>query len=372
MKYRNIGKMDADLSLLGFGCMRFPTKDDGKIDREKAFEMLDCAYKAGVNYYDTAYFYHNGESEVVLGEWLKTIDRDTVNVVTKSPVHLCDSREDFFRKFDEQRTRLGVEVVDFYLLHSLDKTRFDEKVIGFDLLSAMEELQEKGWIKKIGFSFHDEYPVFEEIINSYHWDFCQIQLNYMDINHQAGIKGYELAASKGIAVSVMEPIKGGSLSDVPKEVRARFDTLHPEWSSSSWAIRWVASLPNVMVILSGMSAMEHVIDNLNTVETFEPLTKEELGIVEEAGGIYRSRTKVPCTACQYCMPCVAGVKIPSVFTRYNTAFIYDDVPRAKSSYMMMSPKTQAHNCIECGACIEKCPQHINIPEELKKAAELFK
>jgi len=370
MKYRNLEKGKEEISLLGFGCMRFPKTEGTKIDRKKAFEMLDYAYKAGVNYYDTAYFYHDGDSEVLLGEWLKTIDRSTVNVVTKSPVFLCKTREDFYRIFDEQREKVGVEYFDFYLLHALDKARFEQS-LDFDLFGALDDLKARGLIRKAGFSFHDEYPVFEEILNAYDWDFCQIQLNYMDIEHQAGLKGYHLATEKGIPVIIMEPIKGGLLSDVPEEIREQFDVLHPEWSDSSWAMRWISSFPNVLTVLSGMSTMEHVKDNILTTETFEPMTDEELQVVEAAGELFRKRTKISCTGCNYCMPCPFNVKIPNNFKNYNTAFIYDDVERAKGSYQFMDEKVRANHCMECGVCVDKCPQHIDIPSELKRVSELF-
>lgn len=349
------------LSLLGFGCMRMPETAPGSIDRKKAFEMLDAAYDAGVNYYDTAYPYHAGDSEVMLGEWLRTKPRESLYVASKFPVWKASCREDFFTIFEEQRQKLGVETIDFYLLHALNAQR-EETLLQWDLFSAAEELRAQGKIRYLGFSFHDEYPVFERLLERADWDFCQLQLNYMDTDVQAGIRGYQLAAEKGIPVMVMEPVKGGSLANPPQDVQRVFQALHPDWSGASWALRWVVSLENVAVILSGMSTLQQVEDNLNTFACAEPLTEEEKRAVEQAAAIYRSRVRVPCTGCAYCMPCPAGVNIPEIFKIYNHASVYDMQQQGKGNYRQLDDKQKAAHCVKCGKCVKACPQKIAIPE----------
>lgn len=368
MEYRN--SKIGEVSLLGFGCMRFPETEDYSIDKEAVFKMLDYAYQNGVNYYDTAYPYLHRQSEGLLGEWLQTKERSTLFVATKSPVWLVEKHEDYYTYLEEQLTKLQTDYIDFYLLHALTKERF-ESLKKYDVFSFLDEMKAKGVIKQVGFSFHDDYEVFEEIIHAYPWDFCQIQLNYMDVNYQAGMKGYELATSLNIPVVIMEPVKGGLLAKVPDNVREIFDQYHPEWSDASWSFRWLGSLPNVMTVLSGMSAMDQVKDNIRTFETFTPLTTVENEILEEAGKLYNKRTKVLCTSCQYCMPCPSGVNIPGNFRCYNTAFIYQNKEIAKQSYQMLGADAQADKCIQCGICMEQCPQHIQIPDELQNVKQYF-
>lgn len=359
------------LSLLGFGCMRMPEVKPGQIDRKKAFEMLDAAYEAGVNYYDTAYPYHAGDSEAMLGEWLAAKPRDSFYVATKFPVWKATCREDFFTIFEEQRKKLGVETIDFYLLHALNEQR-EETLLQWDLFSAAQQLKQEGKIRFLGFSFHDEYPVFERLIDRADWDFCQLQLNYMDTDVQAGMRGYELAAKKGIPVMVMEPVKGGSLANPPEDVKKVFQALHPDWSGASWALRWVASLENVAVILSGMSNLEQVKDNLQTFGKIAPLTQEEQDAVRRAAEIYRARVRVACTGCAYCMPCPAGVNIPEVFQIYNHAAIYDMPEQGRKNYSEMADEQKAVHCAKCGKCMKACPQNIAIPEKMTEITQWAK
>ena len=356
---------DKAVSLLGFGTMRMPETEPGKIDRAKAFAMLDEAYAAGVTYYDTAYPYHQGDSERMLGEWLKTKPRESVLVATKFPIWKEDTQEGFRRLFHEQLEKLGLEYVDFYLMHAVNAERF-EKLKAMDVFPLLDELKQSGKVRQIGFSFHDEYPVFEQVLDSYPWDFCQLQLNYMDTEIQAGMRGYELARSRGVPVFVMEPIKGGSLAQPPQDVRAVFDRLHPDWSGASWALRWVASLDNVAVILSGMSTLEQVRDNVRTFSQAEPLTEEEQRAVRRAAEVYRSRIQVPCTGCAYCMPCPAGVDIPANFRVYNGYSVYGDDAASRRSYDAIGEGARASACVACGRCMEQCPQHIEIPEMLRR------
>ena len=366
MKKRYFKKTNAETSLLGFGCMRFPVKEDGSINEELTFKMLDEAYNRGVNYYDTAYPYHGGESEKVVGKWLQTKDRDSLYVVSKMPIWKLETPEDFDRILNEQLEKLQTDHLDFYLMHALNQERW-ATVKNFELLEKAEKARAEGKIKRLGFSFHDEYPVFEEIINAYDWDFCQIQFNYMDTQVQAGLKGYELAKSKNIPMVIMEPIKGGQLANVPDEIKSVFREIHPDWSDAAWALRFVASFDNVYCVLSGMSNFEQTLDNLNTFENFEPFTKEEFAAVAKAKDLFDARVQVPCTGCRYCMPCPFGVNIPRCFRVLNDSHIYNQMESGRKQYASMDGKAEL--CQKCGACMVECPQHIEIPTMLEKVTE---
>lgn len=368
MKKRYFTRTDAETSLLGFGCMRFPVNEDGTINEELTFKMLDTAYEKGVNYYDTAYPYHQGESERVLGKWLKTKPRESLYVVSKSPIWNLEKPEDFDRILDEQLMKLGTDYLDFYLLHALDADKWN-KIEQFELIKRAEKARQDGKIKRLGFSFHDEYEVFEKILTSYNWDFCQIQFNYMDTDIQAGLKGYELAKSRNVPMVIMEPVKGGQLANVPDEIKEVFRSIHPEWSDASWALRFVASFDNVYCVLSGMSDMEQTLDNLATFENFEPLTKEEFAAVAKAKELFDARVQVPCTGCRYCMPCPFGVDIPKCFRTLNNAYIYNRIESGKKRYASMEGKAEL--CQKCGACMTKCPQHIEIPVMLEKVTDIL-
>ena len=371
LKTRELKKLGIETKLLGFGCMRFPTKD-GEIDEEKAELMLDTAYKAGVNYFDTAYVYHDGKSESFVGKVLAKYPRESFYVATKLPVWSLKTKEDVKRVIDEQFARLNMDVIDFYLLHSMQKKAWD-KALEFEALKVIEEYRKAGKIKYVGFSFHDSYEVFEEIINYYDWDFCQIQYNYVDTEIQAGRKGYELAQSKGIPMVIMEPIKGGSLATLPKAVSAPFKELHPDWSDASWALRFVASHENVKVILSGMSTLEQVEDNIKTFSNLEELTKEELETIEKVANTIKSRTKNGCTGCRYCMPCPAGVDIPGNFSAWNLYYKYESERAASWSIRQVKASEGfAEKCVKCGQCEQVCPQHLNIREDLEKLSEEMK
>ena len=367
MQYRNF--KDFSTSLLGFGCMRFPTLEDGTIDEQKTFEMLDLALDNGVNYFDTDYPYHQGQSEIVLGKWLQTIDRDSIYVTSKMPVWKINSIEEFDKILDEQLEKLQIDHLDFYLLHALSKQRWDH-VLEMGVLDHLKDVLASGKVKHIGFSFHDDYEVFEEIINAYPWDFCQIQYNYMDNNYQAGDKGYALAKKLGIPVVVMEPVRGGLLANVPDDIDKMFREYN-DWSNASYALRWVMNHDNVMCVLSGMSNLEQVKDNLVTADTFMPLTDDEMKIIEKARDMFLARTKVNCTACRYCMPCPFGVNIPGNFKVYNEGNIYQKADLNKSAYLDMDESTRSTACKKCQACVTKCPQHINIPVELAKITKEY-
>ncbi|PKM64126.1 MAG: aldo/keto reductase [Firmicutes bacterium HGW-Firmicutes-20] len=371
MEYRELKESGIKPSLLGFGCMRFPTLDNGRIDRARAEEMMDVAIKAGVTYIDTAYPYHEQESELFVGEVLKKYPRDSFYLATKCSLWYIETHEDAINMFENQLNRLQVDYFDFYLIHSLSKELWD-KALKLGVLDYLLEMKKAGKIRQLGFSFHDEFEVFEEIIRYTDWDFCQIQLNYIDTNIQAGIKGYTLAKELGIPLVIMEPIKGGTLARLSEDMEVKFKLVHPEWSISSWALRWVASLDNVKVILSGMSTMDHVTDNLNTFNNFTILNSDEQNTVNEVADMIHSRKKNGCTGCNYCMPCPYGVNIPRNFRIWNDLGIFGDIEKAKKRYFTHCPPEQRSDmCTWCGACEPLCPQSIPIREDLKKMTEEF-
>ncbi len=356
-------------SLLGFGCMRYPTNEDGSINEELAFDMLDKAYHAGVNYFDTAYPYHGGKGEPVTGRALDRYPRDSYYLATKLPIWEIRTLEDVERIFHEQLERLHKDYVDFYLMHALNKDRW-ELIKKLGILEYCEKLRDEGKIRYLGFSFHDEYEVFEEIITSYHWDFCQIQLNYMDKDSQATLKGVELAQKLGIPMVIMEPVKGGSLANLPDDITSIFKNIRPEASTPSWALRYVATFPNVKVVLSGMSNMEQVEDNLDTFGNFKPLNQKEQEAVAQVSDALRKRVKNGCTACKYCMPCPAGVNIPGSFGVWNEYHIYGNVADTTWCWTKEIPEeAKPRNCIKCGKCEKVCPQKIHIREDLVKVQQ---
>lgn len=366
MEKRKMKNLEIDTSLLGFGCMRFPTTKEGKIDEAEAEKMIDKAIAAGVNYIDTAYPYHDGESEPFVGKVLKKYPRESFYLATKLPVWLVKAKEDIERIFTEQLERLQTDYIDFYLLHAMDAERIRKmREVGY--LEVLEKLRREGKIKYIGFSFHDSYEVFEDMLNERDWDFCQIQLNYMDAEEQAGLKGYELAAKRGIPVVVMEPIKGGSLASFAEDITGIFKRLNEEASVASFALRWVGSLPGVKVILSGMSSMEQVDDNLKTFGDFKVLSEEEQNTISEVVRVLNSRVQNGCTGCRYCMPCPAGVDIPGCFSAWNTYHMYQNYNVVSWKWETdMGEAKQAKNCIKCGKCEAACPQKISIRKDLEK------
>lgn len=366
MEKRKLEKLGIETSLLGFGCMRFPTTSEGKIDEPKAEEMIDKAIAAGVNYIDTAYPYHDKQSEPFVGKVLKKYPRNSFYLATKLPVWLVETKTDIERIFEEQLERLQTDYIDFYLLHAMNKERFDKmKEIG--CMDVLEAKRAEGKIKYIGFSFHDGYEVFEEAIGEREWDFCQIQLNYMDADEQAGLKGYELAASKGIPVVVMEPIKGGSLASFAEDITSEFKRLDADASVASFALRWVGSLPGIKVILSGMSTMEQVEDNLKTFGEFKPLSVEEKETIDKVVETLNSRIQNGCTGCRYCMPCPAGVDIPACFSAWNTYHMYQNYNAVSWKWEHdIGQEKQAKNCVKCGKCEAVCPQKISIRKDLEK------
>ncbi len=367
MEKRKLEKLGIDTSLLGFGCMRFPTDAAGKIDEVQAEKMLDKAIAEGVNYIDTAYPYHDGESEPFVGAVLKKFDRGSFYLATKLPVWLVKTVEDAERIFLSQLERLQTDYIDFYLLHAMNKNSW-EQMVQAGVVEFCEKLKEQGKIKYLGFSFHDSYEVFETIASARKWDFCQIQLNYMDTEEQAGLKGYELTEKLELPLIVMEPVKGGSLAGYSEDINERFKKMDPKASIASFALRWVGSLPNVKVILSGMSNMAQLEDNLSTFRKFAPLSEKEAAEIEDIVAALKRRIQNGCTGCRYCMPCPAGVDIPRNFRIWNHYHIYGTYQTVKWAWEHEIPEAEkAKNCIKCGKCEALCPQKIRIREDLERA-----
>lgn len=362
MEKRRWYDKNIETSLLGFGAMRLTTID-GEIDEEKGFKLFDMAFENGVNYFDTAYPYTNRKNETFVGKALKRYPRDKFYLATKLSLNSFETKEEAMNSVDMQLKALQMDYIDFYLVHALSKTTF-QKFKDWDMMKQVLKWKEEGKIRHIGFSFHDDYDTFKEILDYYDWEFVQIQLNYMDTDIQQGIKGYYDLLERKIPVVVMEPVKGGKLADFNKDVAADFKKYSND-SLAKWALRWVGSLEGVKVILSGMNEEEQVIDNLNTFKNFKPLNEEEQKLVTSVAEKLRKITKVGCTNCKYCLPCPNGVDIPRNFSIYNDYYMYNN----KNSVMWPYSNLKKNNafadmCVGCGLCSTKCPQGIDIPTEL--------
>lgn len=369
MEVREMKKLGISPSLLGFGCMRFPTTPEGEIDEARAEKMMDDAMAAGVTYIDTAYPYHNGKSEPFVGKVLSKYPRDSFFLATKLPVWAVNSLEDAERIFNEQLERLRTDHIDFYLLHAMNRGSFD-KMASLGVLEWADRKKKEGKIRYFGFSFHDGYDAFEYILTYRPWDFCQIQFNYMDTEVQAGIKGVELAAKLEVPLVIMEPIKGGSLTTFASDITDIFKKERPDMSIASWALRYVASFPNINVILSGMSNEENVADNLATFTHFEPLSDAEQQVVKKVVKAVKARVKNGCTGCRYCMPCPFGVDIPRNFHLWNEHAMYGNDGATRWNYFtQMKEENRADQCKKCGACEKMCPQNIPIRENLAQLVD---
>jgi predicted aldo/keto reductase-like oxidoreductase len=376
MKYRKFGKLDWQVSALGFGAMRLPVIDENqsKINEPESIKMIRYAIDSGVNYLDSAYLYHMGQSEVLVGKALKDGYRQKMKVATKLPARMVEKAEDFDRILAEQLQRLDIGMIDFYLLHGLDKNGWI-KVRDFGVLKWAEAQMAKGLIGRLGFSFHDSFEVFKEIVDSYdNWVLAQVLYNYMDENEQAGRRGVEYAAGKGLAVVVMEPLRGGRLAknSPPAPVAQVLQSARHKMKGVEWAFHWVWNQPEISVALSGMSTMEQVVENVKIAGLSHPgiLTPADLLIIGKIKEAYKSLCPIPCSNCRYCQPCPNKVEIPRVFQIYNDAVMYDDMKSGQFMYngpFAILQDQRADQCTECGECLEKCPQKIEIPDWLKKA-----
>lgn len=370
MNYRK-DKYGNDVSILGYGCMRF-TQSGGKIDMEKAEKEIMAAFKAGVNYYDTAYVYPG--SEVAVGEiFAKNGIRKDIKIATKLPHYLIKNADSMDKYFNEQLKRLQTDYIDYYLMHMLTDIATWERLKELGILDWLEEKKKSGAIKQVGFSYHGNSDMFCLLVDAYDWDFTQIQYNYMDENSQAGRRGLNYAAKKGLPVIIMEPLRGGRLvNNLPEQAVQIFKDYAVKHTPVQWALRWLWNQPEVTCVLSGMNSIEMIEDNVNTASTVEvgELGETEEQMLQDVVNAINAKMKVGCTGCGYCMPCPKNVDIPGTFAAYNRYYT-DGRYTAWKEYMMCTAlrknSSSASNCIECGKCEKHCPQHIEIRKELKNA-----
>ncbi len=373
MYKRQYKDTDMSISLLGMGCMRLPRKsqDSQDVDYEKAKELIDYAYNHGVNYYDTAYIYHGGDSERFLGEAMQKYPRESFYLADKMPAWALTCKEDVAKVFEEQLSRCKVEYFDFYLMHSVQQANWD-KYVEYEVYDYLVEQKKLGRIRQLGFSFHDSPAFLEKVVSTYKFDFAQIQCNYVDWDGAQDAKGqYEVLEKNGLPVIVMEPVRGGALANPGEAVESMLKAARPDESVASWAIRFNVSKPNMMVVLSGMSTLEQVVDNVKTLTDFEPLSAAEEQLVAKAGEAYRTKDLVPCTGCRYCMDCPFGVDIPKNFTIFNDFVRSENAKAFVAAMDALEEKERATNCKACGRCATHCPQLIAIPDRLKNIAEKY-
>ncbi len=377
MKYRKLVKNGEDISLLGYGCMRLPTKGTS-INKELAFSQMKLAFDSGVNYYDTAYLYHAGKSEVVLGEFVKKYNiREKIYIADKLPTFIINKESQIEKIFNTQLKRLDTEYIDYYLMHMLSSLKDWEKLKDLGILEFIKNKKESGEIKHIGFSFHGQPEEFIKILEDYKWEFCQIQLNYLDETYQAGVAGLKRAEELDIGVVAMEPLRGGSLAkNAPDKVKEIFSKYPEKHSSAYWALRFVMNFSGIKTVLSGMNVTEHIIDNVNVASSTEPnsMSEKEKNIIDQVKFVYNELMKVTCTGCNYCMPCPFGVDIPGTFSEYNNMYYFNTGNAfgrfqyaGKCSGMLGGSKSGADLCTNCGKCKKHCPQNIDIPTKLKEA-----
>lgn len=377
MQYIKFGKQDFSVSRFGMGCMRMPSKivSEGKrkIDEDESIKMIRYAIDHGVNYFDTAYAY--GDSELVVGKALSEGYREKVKLATKLPSWEIKSYGDFNKYLDEQLKRLQVECIDTYLLHAMKQT-FWENFKKLDVFKFLDEAKKQGEIVCAGFSFHDQLSLFKEIVDSYNWDMCQIQLNYLDEHMQAGLEGLHYSASKGLPVVIMEPLKGGSLvNNLPNEVTELLKEDGSGINPVRLALRYLYSLPEATVILSGVSSMEQLKEDIEIFNSMPsgPLNDKELMLVNRVKDLLKSKIVIGCTGCGYCMPCPSGVAIPDLFKSYNDVHMFNQLKLSKIFYqdVFTNGKKDASQCTECGQCEEKCPQRLEIIQGLKDVNKLL-
>lgn len=376
MLYRELGSTGENISILGLGCMRFPVLNGnyGAVDLKQTVSIIRNAIDNGVNYLDTAYPYHNGQSETAISEALNDGYRDKVFVADKLPSWLVQKREDMDYYLEEQLNRLNMDQIDFYFLHSIKEDSW-QNLEFLGVLEFLDNAKDDGRIKYTGFSFHGELELFFDVIDSYNWDVCQVQYNIVDENYQAGKEGIRYASNQGIGVVVMEPLRGGNLVNmIPTEVQEIWDLAPVKRSPAEWCLKYLWDQEEVDVVLSGMSSLEDLYENLKIAESglANSLMPEEHEIIREVQSAYRQRKEIDCTQCGYCMPCPSGVNIPGNFQRLNNVYMFQDVDNARMNYyMLLKDEERASNCNKCGECEKLCPQMIPIKNILKKVRKTF-
>jgi len=384
MIYRDFGNTGVKVSQLGFGLMRLPIQVDkindpesGKyINESLAIRMIDCAIDHGINYFDTAYVYHGGNSESLLGKTIVGNKRNKILIATKSPVWKVNQSSDFDTFLNEQLEKLGTDHIDFYLLHALNINSF-KKACQLDALRFLDKAKASGKIRFAGFSFHDDYKSYPKIFESYDWDFSQILYNYFDakMDKRPGKRGFEYASKRTSGLIIMEPLQGGNLAEfVPDEVKEIFDSTLLKRSPAEWALRWLWNFKQVSLLLSGMSTIEQLEENIKIANDAKPdtMTVVEIKAIESATKTFMKLRSIPCRGCKYCMPCPSGVNIPWIFNCYNMSQMFQDSPGPKKEYNFFSnPASRADKCTECGKCEEVCPRAIPIRQKLKEVHDSF-
>lgn len=379
MNYRTYGKLGYEVSSLGLGCMRLPRTSDGnggmKVDLEKAFELIRYAADHGINYFDTAYGYHNQTSESVVGEALEG-RRERVKIATKQPLAAMTTQADIRKNLENTLRKLRTDYIDVYLIHGISPATWDE-IKRRDIIGEYEKFRSEGLIKSIAFSYHGDYKTFEDIMNYYDWGMCQVQQNFLDVDKEVTEKGVELAGEKGTALVIMEPLRGGGLASTPDSVKRIYEASGYDRSAVEWAFRYLVNYPQISCILSGMTTLEQLKDNIEIFSKPDMvpgcMSKKEKEVLREVKKAYESIVTIPCTGCEYCIPCPKGVDIPRVFAPYNDGKMFGAFDHPKRRYMFVTRRgADASNCVECGLCETKCPQHIDIRNQLKIAHDALK
>ena len=373
MNTRLYGKTGYEVSALGMGCMRLPRiYKDGQatVDLEKAFEIIRYGVEHGVSYFDTAFGYHNQTSESVLGEALDGGWREKVKIVTKQPFFVMKTQADIRRNLENTLKKLRTDYIDVYLIHNIHAACWNE-IQRRKIYEEYEKFREEGMIKAIGFSFHGEFNLFREVLNAYPWDMCQILQNLVDVDKEVTSEAITLAGEKGCALVIMEPLRGGNLAQTPKAVKELYESFPTKRTPVEWAFRHLLNYPQISVILSGMSTLEQMKENIEIFSKSDAvpgcLSEEEKTLLAKVKAAYDSIITIPCTGCEYCMPCPQGVNIPRIFSLYNDAIRFENFEWSKRSYWFLAKEEGADRCAECGECELKCPQSIEIIDQLKVA-----
>lgn len=359
------------LTHLGYGCMRFPKDENGTMIMDEAVRLIRKGYELGINYFDTAVVYHGGDSEKALGEAMKIYDRSTFYLADKMTSSAFQDEESMKALFFKQLETLHTEYIDYYLVHNINRNNW-QKYKDCNVIPFLNEMRAQGKIRHLGFSFHDMEPMLKEAVASNKWDFVQLQLNYLDWKAMHADRLYQVLVDNGIPCMVMEPVRGGYLANLNDELNAKLKALDPEASIASWAVRFVAGLDNVAVVLSGMTLEDQLLDNVKTLGDFKPLNEKELAVLSEITDELCKLNDIPCTGCRYCMDCPKGVDIPEIFNVYGQWRVFGRAESFVRGYEnAMNHGRGAENCVKCGLCAKQCPQHIDIPNQLARVHALY-